>query len=778
MSRAPYADRISATAFGNRTERGGMRLFRYLFQHKAALAGVIALLFVQAFCDLSLPNYTSDIVDVGIQQKGIEHAALTDMSGDTYRTVRGLADSQQRGVLDAAYEQGQDGAYHITDAGRRQMGALDSIETPALAAMAAASGGSNAAAASTDDWKQMERMLARAKAGTATDAQARQFQQAVGREMGQGQGSVAWQRAIGFDQGEYQQLGVSLEDLQMSYLIREGAQMLLMTLLLAAASASIGLLASRTSARIGRDLRERLFSKVMSFSFAEMDKFSSASLITRSTNDIQQIQMTCVFLMRMVFYAPIIGIGGVIMVAQTNVGMTWVIALAVVVIIGGVALLMGLTMPKFKIMQSLIDRVNLVAREMLTGVSVIRAFRREKHEQERFQQASGDLMKTQLFTNRVMTAMQPFLTIVMNGVSVLIVWTAAGQIDLGAMQVGDMIAFITYAMLIIMAFLMLSMVAIMLPRASVAAGRVEEVLNTEESIADPDDPVDFASVEKRAGDHAGTVEFDHVYFRYGNAQRNTLHDISFTAEPGKTTAIIGSTGAGKSTLLNLIPRFYDVTQGAVRIDGVDVRTARQADIRATVGYVPQKGVLFSGTIASNLKFAGDQVTDERMRQAAAVAQAADFIGEKEDGYDTPIAQGGTNVSGGQKQRLGIARALAADTPILLFDDSFSALDYRTDAQLRAALADRDRKATVIIVAQRIATIMHADQILVLDEGRLVGKGTHEELLGSCKAYREIAASQLSESELGQAAEPAALSAEAADAGDPAPGGAQGEGGLR
>jgi ATP-binding cassette subfamily B multidrug efflux pump len=752
-----------------------MRLFRYLFQHKAALAGVIALLFVQAFCDLSLPNYTSDIVDVGIQQKGIEHAALTDMSADTYRMVHGLADSQQRAVLDGAYERAQGGSYHLTDAGRQQMSELDSIETPALAALAAVSGGSGSAASSGEDWKQMERMMARAKAGTATDAQAQQFQQAATREMGEGQGSVAWQRAIAFDQSEYQQLGVSLEDLQMSYLVREGAQMLLMTLLLAAASASIGLLASRTAARIGRDLREHLFAKVMSFSFAEMDKFSSASLITRSTNDIQQIQMTCVFLMRMVFYAPIIGIGGVIVVAQTNVGMTWVIALAVMVIIGGVALLVGLTMPKFKIMQSLIDRVNLVAREMLTGVSVIRAFRRGKHEQERFQQASGDLMKAQLFTNRVMTAMQPFLTIVMNGVSVLIVWTAASQIDLGAMQVGDMIAFITYAMLIIMSFLMLSMVAIMLPRASVAAGRVEEVLNTKASIADPEKPVDFAAVERKAGDHAGTVEFDHVYFRYGTAERNTLHDISFTAEPGKTTAIIGSTGSGKSTLLNLIPRFYDVTQGAVRIDGVDVRAAKQADIRATVGYVPQKGVLFSGTIASNLKFAGDQVSDERMREAAQAAQAAEFIGEKEDGYDMPIAQGGTNVSGGQKQRLGIARALAADTPILLFDDSFSALDYRTDAKLREALAECDRKATVIIVAQRVATIMHADQILVLNEGRLVGKGTHEQLLGTCKAYREIAASQLSERELAQAVQPGSSST---GDGAPVPDDEQREGGPR
>lgn len=730
-----------------------MRLFRYLLKHKAALAGVIALLFVQAFCDLSLPNYTSDIVDVGIQQKGIEHAALTDMRAQTYDTLSGFLDEDGRQTFAMSYEQGADGAYHIADEGRANLAALDDLETVPLATLSVV-GSDGASSDDASDSATLQTLVQRAQAGTLTDAQREKLNTLAEQVAGGSEGSLAAQRAIAFDQSEYQALGMSLDDMQMSYLITKGIQMMLMTLLLAAASAAIGLLASRTAARIGRDLRERLFAKVMSFSFAEMDRFSSASLITRSTNDIQQIQMTCVFLMRMVFYAPIMGVGGVIMVAQTNVGMTWVIGLAVVLIIGGMALLMGLTMPKFKKMQALIDRVNLVAREMLTGVSVIRAFRREAYEQERFEAASGDLMKTQLFTNRVMVAMGPFLTIMMNGVSVLIVWTAAGQIDLGAMQVGDMIAFITYAMMIIMSFLMLSMVAIMLPRASVAAERVEEVLDTPASVRDPEHPVDFVQAQRNAGDKVGTVEFDHVYFRYGDAEHNTLHDISFTAEPGKTTAIIGSTGAGKSTLLNLIPRFYDATQGSVCIDGVDVRAARQADIRATVGYVPQKGVLFSGTIASNLKFAGPQVSDEDMHEAARIAQADDFIREKEWGFDAPISQGGTNVSGGQKQRLGIARALAADTPILLFDDSFSALDYRTDAKLRAALAQRDRTATVIIVAQRIATIMHADQILVLDNGHLVGKGTHEQLLADCATYREIAESQLSEAELAQATVPA------------------------
>ena len=540
---------------------------------------------------------------------------------------------------------------------------------------------------------------------------------------------------------------MSVDGMQMSYLFREGGMMLLMTLLMGAAAALIGFIASRTAAKIGRDLRGRLFAKVMAFSHAEINRFSTASLITRSTNDIQQIQMVSVFLMRMVLYAPILGIGGVIMVAQTNSNMTWIIVLAVLVILGCVGVLLALTMPRFRIMQKLIDKVNLVAREILTGVSVIRAFRREEHEQKRFEAASGDLMKTQLFTNRVMVAMQPLLMIVMNAVSVLIVWTAGRQIDMGSMQVGDMIAFITYSMMIIMSFLMLSIVAIMLPRAAVAAGRVEEVLDADASVADPEHPVDLARAELKAGDAAGTVEFDHVYFRYGTAARNTLHDISFTARPGQTTAIIGSTGSGKSTLLNLIPRFYDVTQGAVRIDGVDVKEARQSDVRAQIGYVPQKGVLFSGTVESNLKFAGPQVDDERMRKAASIAQADDFILNKEGGFEAPISQGGTNVSGGQKQRLGIARALASGARILLFDDSFSALDYKTDVKLRAALAQEVADATVIIVAQRIATVLHADQILVLDEGRIVGKGTHEHLLATCAVYREIAQSQLSDAEL-------------------------------
>lgn len=715
-----------------------MRLFKYIFQHKVALLGIVALLLVQAYCDLSLPNYTSDIVDVGIQQKGIEHAALTDMRSQTYDYLYLLVDPDQRDTFAQSYDRDADGTYHLNAAGQADIDALDGIEALPLTLLSYAAGA---------DASQLAQMQQMAASGHLTDEQIATIKDQLSKKLGSMEGTIVTQRAISYDATEYEALGMDLNAIQMNYLFREGALMIGLTLLMAVAAALIGLIASRASAEIGRSLRERLFAKVMSFSHAEIGKFSAASLITRSTNDIQQIQLVSVFLMRMVLYAPILGVGGIIMAWGNNANMTWIIALAVLLIIGGVGVLLALTMPKFRIMQSLIDKVNLVAREILTGVSVIRAFRREHFEQARFEDASRTLMKTQLFTNRVMIAMQPLLMIVMNAASVLIVWTAGQQIDMGAMQVGNMIAFITYSMIIIMAFLMLSMVAIMLPRAAVAAGRVDEVLDTKVSIADPENPVDFAQVERAAGEQAGTIEFDHVSFRYGDAAENRLTDISFTARPGTTTAVVGSTGSGKSTLLNLIPRFYDATEGAVRIDGVDVRDLRQSDLRGCMGYVPQKGVLFSGTIESNLKFAGPQVDDARMEKAARIAQASDFISEKDQGFASPISQGGTNVSGGQKQRLGIARALASDAQILLFDDSFSALDYKTDTKLRAALAAENRHATVVIVAQRIATVLHADQILVLDEGRLVGAGTHEELLATCPTYREIAESQLSQSEL-------------------------------
>ena len=731
-----------------------MRVLQHLKGHLIALFAIFVLLIGQAVCDLALPTFTSSIVDVGIQQRGIEHAAPIQMRAHTYDSIGAMLDADGRAAFESAYELREDGCYHLV---ATDVDALDAIVAAPEAALAM--GG----AAGVDEMSE----------------------------------SIAMQRAIGFVQREYGACGIDVDALQMGYLAQTGGLMLLVTLGMVACSILVGFIASRTGAEIARSLRERLFTKVVSFSTAELNRFSTASLITRSTNDITQVQMVLIMLMRMVLYAPILGIGGVIMVSTTNVSMSWIIVLAVALVIGLVATLFGITYPKFRIMQKLIDRVNLVSRESLTGVQVVRAFRREDIAQERFDLASSDLMRTQLFTSRAMMFMFPGMMLIMNGASCLIVWTAAQQIDLGAMQVGEMIAFITYAMVIISSFLMLSVIAIMLPRANVAAERIDEVLHTDPSITDPENPVDLGKcgiwdegnpstsplrgsgwdgvggssrgageevressrgageeVRECSRDGGGVavrgcpVEFDHVSFHYGEAERDVIHDISFVAQPGRTTAIIGGTGSGKSTVLNLIPRFYDVTAGAVRVAGVDVRDLRQTALRGLIGYVPQKSALFSGTIETNLKYAGAQVTDADMVEAARVAQAADFIAAHEDGYAREVAQGGTNVSGGQRQRLAIARALAKHAPILLFDDSFSALDYKTDHALRAQLRETAADATVIIVAQRIATILHADQIIVLDRGHVAGIGTHEELLAGCEVYREIAKSQLAPSELG------------------------------
>ena len=535
--------------------------------------------------------------------------------------------------------------------------------------------------------------------------------------------------------------GLDVEKIQKSYLLTAGAKMVGMALVIGIVTVFVGFFASRVGAGIGKSLREKVFKKVVSFSNAEMDQFSTASLITRSTNDIQQIQMVSVMLLRMIAYAPILGAGGVIKVIQTGAGMGWIILLAVAVILGYVMVLMSIAMPKFKLMQKLIDNMNLVSREILTGLSVIRAFGREKKEEEHFDMANKDLTKTMLFTNRVMTFMMPGMMMIMNLLSVGIVWFGAHKIDQGSMQVGAMTAFITYAMMIVMSFLMLTMLSIMLPRAAVAAERIDEVIRTESSICDKKETEKVTS-------HNGVVKFSHVNFRYPGAQEDVLHDIDFTAEPGKTTAIIGSTGCGKSTLVNLIPRLYDVSEGSITLDGKDIRNISMSDLRNEIGYVPQKGVLFSGTIASNLRFGKDDATEEEIKKAAEIAQATEFIEAKEEKYESAIAQGGSNVSGGQKQRLSIARAIAKNPKIYIFDDSFSALDLKTDAALRKALAENVKESTVIIVAQRISTILHAEQILVLNDGMIVGKGTHEELLKSCEVYREIAESQLSAKELG------------------------------
>ena len=545
---------------------------------------------------------------------------------------------------------------------------------------------------------------------------------------------------------EYEAQGIAHDVLQMAYLWRVGGQMLGLTLLMVAVAIAVGFVASRVSASIGRDLRRETFSAVIGFSHAEIEQFSTASLITRTTNDIQQVQFVCVILLRMVAYAPILGIGGIMHVARSNTGLTWITFLAVAALLVLIGVLMTIAMPKFKLMQTLVDRLNLVSREILTGIMPVRAFSREKFEEERFDRANRDLMRTQLFTNRTMAGMMPFMTLIMNGTSLLIVWFGGKAMDAGNMQVGEMIAFITYTMQIVMSFLMLAMVAIMLPRAGVAADRIDEVIHTPATIHDPEEPVARKTLQRSHWD--GVVRFEDVSFRYPGADDDALEHISFTARPGETTAIIGSTGCGKSTLLNLIPRFYDVTGGRVTIDGVDVRDMPQHTLHDLLGYVPQKGVLFSGTIESNLKFGGPQISDGDIRDAAAIAQAADFIEAKPEGFQSPIAQGGTNVSGGQKQRLSIARAIAKHPRVYLFDDSFSALDYKTDVALRRALKAQTDNATVIIVAQRISTVLHANQIMVLDEGKIVGIGTHAQLLETCTEYQEIARSQLSQKELG------------------------------
>ena len=535
--------------------------------------------------------------------------------------------------------------------------------------------------------------------------------------------------------------GVDIDQVQKDYLWMSGLKMVGMALLMGVVTVLIGFFASRVGAGIGRDLRDKVFKRVVRFSNAEMDRFSTASLITRSTNDIQQIQMVSTMLLRIVAYAPILGIGGVLKVIKTGAGMGWVIALAIIVILGYVMVLVSAAMPKFKLMQKLVDNINLVSREILTGLSVIRAFGREKKEEERFDDANRSLTKTTLFTNRIMTFMMPGMMLIMNVLTVSIVWVGAHRIDSGDMQVGAMTAFITYAMMIVMSFLMLTMLSIMLPRAAVAAERIDEVIVTESSIHDADQT-------EAVTERNGVIRFDHVDFRYPGAEEDVLHDIDFIAEPGKTTAIIGSTGCGKSTLVNLIPRLYDVTGGKITLDGKDIRNIKMSDLREEIGFVPQKGVLFSGTIASNLRFGKDEATDEEIAKAAKIAQATEFIETKDDRYDSAIAQGGSNVSGGQKQRLAIARAIAKDPKIFVFDDSFSALDLKTDAALRKALGENVKDSTVIIVAQRISTILHAEQILVLDDGEVVGKGTHEELLKTCEVYQQIAKSQLSARELG------------------------------
>ena len=709
-----------------------LKLVRYLKSSGATLLVVIALLAVQAYCDLSLPTYTASIVDVGIQQGGIDHVAPTQMREKTLQDLLLFLDDETAGRVEGAYTL-SDGVYTRNTLTKTELDRLDSdLGLPMLVSSTLAEGG------------QMtpEALRAMLEAGQITKDKILEMEQQAVEKMGDQSDTIITQKAVSFVKDEYAAMGLDLDQIQQSYLWSTGAKMMGLSLVMVLAAVLAGFLSSRIAARVGMNLRSDVFKKVVSFSNAEIDRFSTASLITRSTNDIQQVQMVVVMLLRIVIYAPIIGVFAVFKVMRTNTGMTWIIGVAVGVILLLVVTLMGVALPKFKKMQTLVDKLNLVSREILTGLPVIRAFSREKHEEKRFDLASLDLKKTQLFTSRTMTMMMPLMMLLMNGITLLIMWNGAHGIDLGTMQVGDMIAFITYTMQIVMAFLMISMVSVFLPRAAVSAVRINEVLETPITIRDKPAPKD-----KELADCKGVLAFEDVSFRYPDAGADVLEHISFTARPGETTAIIGSTGSGKSTLLNLIPRFFDVSYGRITLDGVDIREISQHKLRALLGYVPQKGVLFSGTIESNLKFGGE-ITDERMGEAADIAQAADFIEAKEEKYREPIAQGGTNVSGGQKQRLSIARAIAKDPKVLLFDDSFSALDYKTDTVLRRALNERVKDVSVIIVAQRISTILHADQIIVLDEGKVAGIGTHEALMKSCKTYQEIARSQLSEAELG------------------------------
>ena len=754
-------------------------LFKYAASYWKAMIAIVLILVVQAYCDLSLPAYTSDIVNVGIQQGGIEDEVPRQIATEEMeKLLLFVSEDDQQTVLDAytedntsykkeAYvlkdsiaededrmedlrdilqipmmmtsgiESGSDTTKQMEDKLKAQMsqGMAQSMPQGADQTMPEGMPQGETQAVSLDDMSMFDllKMLPAEQRATMVEK--------IEEQMSEMPDTILDQAAVSFCRSAYKDLGMDMDQTQIHYLLKTGGQMAALALLGMAASILVAFLASRVGASAGRDLRSGVFHKVVGFSNNEFNHFSTASLITRSTNDIQQIQMLIVMLLRMVLYAPILAIGGVLQVMKTNVSMSWIIGLAVIIIAFVVLLLFLVVMPKFKVLQNLVDKLNLVTREILTGLPVIRAFSTEKHEEERFDDANRTLTKTNLFVNRAMTFMMPVMMFVMNGVSVLIVWTGAHGISDGQMQVGDMMAFIQYTMQIIMGFLMLCMISIMLPRAAVAADRVEEVLKSETMIHDPKQEKHFPE------DGKGVLTFDHVSFRYPGADEDVLEDITFTAKPGETTAIIGSTGSGKSTLVNLIPRFYDVTSGDITLDGVDIREVKQHELREKLGYVPQKGVLFSGDIASNIMFGNSHGSDEEMIEAAEIAQATEFIDTKPEKYKSPISQGGSNVSGGQKQRLSIARAIAKHPQVFIFDDSFSALDYKTDVTLRRALAEKTSGSTVLIVAQRISTILHAEQIIVLDEGKVAGKGTHAELLKNCPVYREIAESQLSKKEL-------------------------------
>ena len=760
------------------------KLFKNLKPYWSSVLLILVLLVVQAFCDLSLPQYTSDIIDTGIQNSGVEHILPEQITAEEFENAQLFMTESEKQKWQNAYDgeqrkeslSGKDldeldsdllvpvllnyqmsmmsedsfremlaqqqtdpnAAAQMEQMTVEELGAAMGVELPPFQRTEEDSDGNSSTVTCVDVRPVFAAMQQSGQLNEDTVTQMRSQLEDMLDTMGD---SLVQSMGVAYAVQCDKDAGLDVDKIQTSYLWRTGSKMMAMAFAMMAAAICVCYVASRVGAGVGRDLRGKVFSRVMQFSSAEMDQFSTASLITRSTNDIQQVQMVTAIFLRMLLYAPILGIGGVLKVVNTGAGMGWVIVLAVLVILGIVGVLMAIAMPKFQKMQVLVDKVNLVSREILTGLSVIRAFGREKTEEERFDKANRDLTKTNLFVNRVMTFMMPVMMLIMYSLTILIVWVGAHRIDGGSMQVGSMTAFITYAMMIVMSFLMLTMMSVMLPRGSVAAKRIDEVLQTKTSVQETAQP-------KHLQDSKGVLTFDHVCFRYPHAEEDALTDLCFTAKPNQTTAIIGSTGCGKSTLVNLIPRLYDVTAGSITLDGVELRDLPLEELRQQIGFVPQKGVLFSGTIASNLRFGNPDASDAEVQQAAEIAQAMEFIQEKPDRFDSTIAQGGTNVSGGQKQRLTIARAIAKHPKVFVFDDSFSALDLKTDAALRKALGEQVQDSTMIIVAQRISTILHADQILVLEEGKIVGKGTHEELLKNCEVYQQIAKSQLSPSELG------------------------------
>ena len=736
------------------------KLFQFLKPYAPRVLLILCVLIVQAYCDLSLPTYTSNIVNVGIQQSGIDEEIPENISEEEMNRLLLFVSEDDRQDIQDAYEKSSerfdyDGeVLTLKDSVKSDNEKLDALTEEMKLPMMLTAGFEDG----SDTTKPMEGQLKEQMSqvpgiekmsvfdifGMMDDTQRAAIVDKITEQMDKMPDSILDQAAISYVKSTYEQIGLDTGHMSTVYILKTGAKMLGLAALGMAASILACLMASRVGAKVGRGLRRDTFRKVIGFSNAEFDKFSTASLITRSTNDIQQIQFLTVMILRIVLYAPVMAIGGILKVSKTNVDMFWIIGLAVLLIVMVVAVLFIVVMPKFKIVQNMVDKLNLVSREILTGLPVIRAFHTEKHEEERFDKANKDLTKLNLFVNRAMTFMMPTMMLVMNGITVLIVWVGGHSINDGAMQVGDMMAFIQYAMQIIMSFLLICMISVMLPRAAVSAERVDEVLKSETKIHDPKEPKTLPKNGK------GEVAFEHVSFHYPGAEEDVLHDITFTAKPGETTAFIGSTGCGKSTLVNLIPRFYDVTEGKITIDGQDVRNLTQHELRDKLGYVPQKGVLFSGNIASNIMFGNPAGSEQEMTEAAQIAQAVEFIDTKPERYKSPISQGGANVSGGQKQRLSIARAIAKHPDVYIFDDSFSALDYKTDTVLRSALKEKTTDSVVLIVAQRISTILHAEQIIVLDDGKIVGKGTHEELLKTCDAYYQIAASQLSESELKEA----------------------------